>query len=500
VSHVVWKHQKQLYELSHADKWKDHKYVARIPTGNANGNKYRYFYSKEEYQAYLNGKKADNTKNTKKTKATETKKTTKKKTKDTETKKTTKKKTKDTETKKTTNTNTKNTAKATKKETVSKKKEVVSTKKEPDFDKIGFDRFIQIEFGPKCTAKILDDNDDGTIRIQVYENGKPKVSSTRNKDSYKSQVESAKIDHEYGIKWPSAFDYDDSDDYDDAMKDYKKKHAIALNDIQRKKDEKTGREPNRGMYDNEADDGEAFNKAYSLWRNKMVGKTDDTDPYQRVSTDRYGEFVKAINDGYDPFKDIAKLNKKESIEDAMYRVNPNYNPYDKNEGYEINCAYCSIAYEMRRRGYDVESVANTEWQADTDVVVKNTTYNMLYKWFKKPSVFTKVYKEDIAAVPAAAKNQAGLVREWTKELESFGDGARGIITVRLRGTDSGHAVAWEIDKGKLRVIDAQVAQEYQLSEFVARASTISYIRTDNLEVSPYLTYMMKTKKKKGASK
>ena len=49
-------------ELYHASK-KKHKYVAKVPIGN---NKYRYFYDKEDYQAYLDSKnptKKENKKN-----------------------------------------------------------------------------------------------------------------------------------------------------------------------------------------------------------------------------------------------------------------------------------------------------------------------------------------------------------------------------------------------------------------------------------------------------
>lgn len=55
---------KIVYEshLCHAAKRKNVKYIARIPTSNG---KYRYFYTKEEYDAYMNGKKPKESKKSK---------------------------------------------------------------------------------------------------------------------------------------------------------------------------------------------------------------------------------------------------------------------------------------------------------------------------------------------------------------------------------------------------------------------------------------------------
>lgn len=46
----------KIKRIQHSYEQEDHKYIARIETGNPL-NKYRYFYSQQEYQAYLNGLK-----------------------------------------------------------------------------------------------------------------------------------------------------------------------------------------------------------------------------------------------------------------------------------------------------------------------------------------------------------------------------------------------------------------------------------------------------------
>lgn len=65
--YYVKRRDSTLKHASYAPTKKDHKYVARIPTGKSkDGNPvYRYFYSSEEYKAYLDQKKAAEEENSK---------------------------------------------------------------------------------------------------------------------------------------------------------------------------------------------------------------------------------------------------------------------------------------------------------------------------------------------------------------------------------------------------------------------------------------------------
>lgn len=51
--------------------------------------------------------------------------------------------------------------------------------------------------------------------------------------------------------------------------------------------------------------------------------------------------------------DIELLDDDEDFEDCCKNINPNYTKND--DKYHYNCTYCTIAYEFRRRGLDVEA-------------------------------------------------------------------------------------------------------------------------------------------------
>lgn len=470
----MWDYQRRLCVIKHADAWKDHKYFARIPTGKKNGNKYRYFYTKEEYQAYLKGRKTEETKKTK---------TSPKKTDETKKTKASPKKTEETKKTKTIN---------GQKASLTRQKAIIQE---------AADRYAKYVYGDnyEVSSCLVDDE---TVTLYITKDKKPRRTVSIKRDLFYNDFgKSAEIDYDYGLKMPHKLDYSDYDEYSNAYEEYTKKHKLAQNDKQKKADIAAGRKPNMLDYSTTVDSFAAYNEAYTAWRHIKAGKTLGEDSHQRISTLKYGEFVDAINDGYDPFNDMSKIGKKESIEDAMYRVNPNYNQYDTNKGYEINCAFCSYAYDLRRRGYDVEARANTEWQNGTGAIVDNVWPTIRDKWYKKSSMFTKKCVGE-EYVPRDETEKKKLTNKLTKELEDYGDGARGMLCVTWSGLGCGHAIAWEIVDKKLKLIDAQTGESLKMSDYVSRSSFIGYIRTDNLEPSPYVTYMMKTKKgtKKGASK
>ena len=123
-----------------------------------------------------------------------------------------------------------------------------------------------------------------------------------------------------------------------------------------------------------------------------------------------------------------------------------------------------MAYDLRRRGYDVEAAS-----IDTTSVTNGSLPVQLgfYKG-EKLEIFEVPNDPDVA------------VKQFTKNLLSYGDGSRGMLRIRWKNGD-GHAVVWEVDGRSLLIRDPQNNTIADLSDYIHRSKTFYYFRTDNLE-------------------
>lgn len=166
-----------------------------------------------------------------------------------------------------------------------------------------------------------------------------------------------------------------------------------------------------------------------------------------------------------------KTTKDVSIEDDISKVNPDYSP-DK-WSTSNNCAECSLTYDLRRRGYDVE--ANE--RKSNDVV----TRDIMSDWYDGAELITS---SDV--VKKATKGEKESVYDYElseylgSELTSYGDGARGIFVLQTIGR---HAISWEIVNGEPMFIDSQRNVTMTIEEVIKYSSNFEYFRTDNLEVT-----------------
>ena len=145
----------------------------------------------------------------------------------------------------------------------------------------------------------------------------------------------------------------------------------------------------------------------------------------------------------------------------MAACNPKYS---KGGVYKKNCISCALAYDLRRRGYDVEAAS-----IDTTSVTNGSLPVQLG--------FYKGEKLEIFEVP---NNPDVAVKQFTKNLLSYGDRSRGMLRIRWKNGD-GHAVVWEVDGRSLLIRDSQNNTIADLSDYIHRSKTFYYFRTDNLE-------------------
>ena len=160
----------------------------------------------------------------------------------------------------------------------------------------------------------------------------------------------------------------------------------------------------------------------------------------------------------------------------MAACNPKYL---KGGVYKNNCISCALAYDMRRRGYDVESSP-----IDTTSAM-NGSLPVQLGFYKGEKLETYEVPND----PDVA------VKQFTKNIVSYGDGSRGMLRIRWKNGD-GHAVVWEVNDGSVIVRDPQNNTIIDLSEYMRRAKTFYYFRTDNLEPTEKVTRFVKNQNSK----
>lgn len=166
-------------------------------------------------------------------------------------------------------------------------------------------------------------------------------------------------------------------------------------------------------------------------------------------------------------------------------VNPNY---EKSVDYKVNCAYCTAAYELRKRGYDVEAQGNGTLR----MLFDPNDIEEIESWYDAAET---IHQKDIysdALMPNDHNNGKTHADALTKELLKHGEGARGQFIVYWEG-GGGHSMVWEIENGRVVIRDCQSNSIFSMSKVISRSSEYMYIRTDNVELNPKILKAVKNK-------
>ena len=163
------------------------------------------------------------------------------------------------------------------------------------------------------------------------------------------------------------------------------------------------------------------------------------------------------------------------------------NPRRRGDKYrDCNCPYCTLAYDLRRRGYDVHAPDKPE--------VKERSLKNFYKGFEHTWFLTEeqaAAEQTAKSVYPTAQRSKAIVSWANKELKAQGIGARGYFDV-LFGDNYGHSMAYEVTKSGVKILDTQNNAEYSLKDVAKVIIDVGYCRVDNKE--PNWTYL----KRKGA--
>lgn len=187
--------------------------------------------------------------------------------------------------------------------------------------------------------------------------------------------------------------------------------------------------------------------------------------------------------------DIDNSYKKANAEGYAQSLKAEYKSAERKK-YTNNCQRCVIAYEMRRRGYDVEAA---EWQND-GLGIGYRNLSKSFSDFKEENVHH--YNNDKYGNKFSSRG--ALIRQMAKDMLEEPEGARFILNWDWKCFDAGHTVNAEKRNGTIEIYDAQNGKKYSIKDLIdrkdLRATTLEWIRTDNLLLSSNLEGVVKWKK------
>ena len=177
----------------------------------------------------------------------------------------------------------------------------------------------------------------------------------------------------------------------------------------------------------------------------------------------------------------------ETEEQSMAEVNKNFHKsmtdsgIDLEPGWSTNCYDCSLTWEARRRGYDVEAQYDPNGGTDEEI---SSFYEGVESYQNSDGTINTDSGWDLdVALEQKARNGKETMQEAADMLnDKYEDGARGCLDIYWEG-GGGHNVAWEKKDGEIYIHDAQnntteKMADYSKAEYVA-PNQVAALRTDD---------------------
>lgn len=170
-----------------------------------------------------------------------------------------------------------------------------------------------------------------------------------------------------------------------------------------------------------------------------------------------------------------------TAEEDMERVNPAFKNWDQNT--KNNCVLCSMSFELRRRGYDVQANKATSGY-NQDELAKD--------WFTgAKSIPTKSGLEDHEFknhnYVLDSRRQKEMIDDTLSTLKSQKDGARGTLGIVWNGTIAGHSISYTVENGQVNIYDTQGNEKYigdkAVEKYLKKTSNVNIIRLDNCKLN-----------------
>lgn len=161
---------------------------------------------------------------------------------------------------------------------------------------------------------------------------------------------------------------------------------------------------------------------------------------------------------------------------AAYKdANPLYDKTMTYKAYTANCQRCVVAYELRRRGYDVTALPTYDGDTLPTALLRGNV-----KWGRWQGAFRNAKPESVSG-----KASEDVVNNIKSKMKGYGNGSRAVVSVTYKNRSSGHVFNVEQRKGKTIFVDAQSGERLWAKNFmdIVDRSTVTLTRTDNLKIS-----------------
>lgn len=203
-------------------------------------------------------------------------------------------------------------------------------------------------------------------------------------------------------------------------------------------------------------------------------------------------FITGKKTGFKTNTNLSKKMDAQALKDSVVKgVNPDYGKF----GTKMNCRRCTMAYEMRRRGFDVAATRSNSSTGQSLEGLYNATHKSNQIKGGRVGLFGDLLKGNSSSVSGFMKNQS--IIEPDSNVGSYGkkifdslsknpDGARGEIVLDW-SFGGAHSIAWEIVNNKPVIFDCQSGEMFDSVEKFAKYSKnavkATSMRLDDLELN-----------------
>lgn len=177
---------------------------------------------------------------------------------------------------------------------------------------------------------------------------------------------------------------------------------------------------------------------------------------------------------------IGTKGKAKSIGDSVIGTNP-YHSYDYRE-YSENCQRCVVAYELRRRGYDVTAQPTFPGDTLSGIAYMNKRDNTIAAYWR--GAFKGARTEHVGVTGNTPKAEQGVIDNITAKMQKYGNGSRAVVQIFYR-MGGGHVFNVENQGGRIVWVEAQTGKMKDISKTMGlvQTSSVNLVRVDNLKIS-----------------
>lgn len=192
-------------------------------------------------------------------------------------------------------------------------------------------------------------------------------------------------------------------------------------------------------------------------------------------------------DSLDSLEKLRTLKTPQTAEAIAKKVNPEFDENDPSTS--TNCPYCTLATELRYRGYDVSA---------KHLSTGDNIYKLYNKTFKTPPPID--WSEEKSYNIRKGEMESAYIKRRNQELcadiaKKSGPNSRGAISYFVPGFYMGHVFNYTVDsRGKVRFIDGQNGNANADSNIdsLPDYALINFARLDNRAIASRMTDTIRT--------